>query len=174
VIKKFDLKTPGREDETTTVETSHSSRKASDLIAAFGGTSNIQSLDACITRLRIGVADPARVEKESLKALGAAGVVVIGNSVQAIFGPLSENLKTEMQSVMNSPAVHDSWFETFGGKANVIDIRICANNRVRVEMKKSIAAKNLDSATWLQVNPKVVHLILNANKKISLREKAVI
>jgi phosphotransferase system IIB component len=112
------------------------------------------------------------VDKEKLKALGAAGVVVIGNSVQAIFGPLSENLKTEMQSVMSSPPVHESWYECFGGKANVVDIRICANNRVRVEMKKPMAPRNSESATWLQVNPKVVHVILDAKAKVSLREMA--
>ena len=70
------------------------------LILAFGGRGNITSLDACITRLRVAVRDPALVDTDRLKALGAAGVVKVGNGVQAIFGPLSENLKTDMQECL--------------------------------------------------------------------------
>jgi glucose PTS system EIICB or EIICBA component len=53
-------------------------------------------LDACITRLRIGVTDPNKVSQARLKAMGAAGVVVVGNNMQAIFGPKSEGYKTDM------------------------------------------------------------------------------
>jgi PTS system glucose-specific IIC component len=70
------------------------------LVLAFGGRSNITSLDACITRLRIAVKDPKRVDQAQLKALGASGVMMVGNGVQAIFGPLSENLKTDMQEYL--------------------------------------------------------------------------
>jgi PTS system glucose-specific IIC component len=48
------------------------------------------------------VKDPARVDEAKLKALGAAGVVRVGNGVQAIFGPLSENMKTDMQEYMKT------------------------------------------------------------------------
>ncbi|MHC1574175.1 MAG: PTS transporter subunit EIIB, partial [Candidatus Syntropharchaeales archaeon] len=54
-----------------------------------------------ITRLRIEVKDINKVNQEKLKALGAAGVVVVGNNMQAIFGPLSENLMTDMQEYMS-------------------------------------------------------------------------
>ena len=104
VITKFNLKTPGRED---TVEgaapVAHSAGqhgKALDLVLAFGGRGNIASLDACITRLRVAVKEPAKVDQARLKALGAAGVVTVGNGFQAIFGPLSENLKTDMSEYL--------------------------------------------------------------------------
>ncbi|SAL85703.1 PTS system N-acetylglucosamine-specific transporter subunit IIBC [Caballeronia arvi] len=104
VISRFNLKTPGREDDT--VETAAVSTgvggRSRDLVLAFGGRSNIKSLDACITRLRITVNDPALVNDARLKALGAAGVVRVGNGVQAIFGPLSENMKTDMQEYLKS------------------------------------------------------------------------
>jgi PTS system glucose-specific IIC component len=105
VITRFDLKTPGREDDTVeavAVGTSGVGGRSRDLVLAFGGRSNIRSLDACITRLRITVDNPSLVDDGRLKALGAAGVVRVGNGVQAIFGPLSENMKTDMQEYLKT------------------------------------------------------------------------
>jgi PTS system glucose-specific IIC component len=105
VITRFDLKTPGREDdtvETAKVSTAGVGGRSRELVLAFGGRSNIDSLDACITRLRISVKDPALVNEGKLKALGAAGVVRVGNGVQAIFGPLSENMKTDMHEYLKT------------------------------------------------------------------------
>ncbi|MGZ8491090.1 MAG: PTS transporter subunit EIIC, partial [Gemmatirosa sp.] len=75
---------------------------ASRLVAAFGGAGNIRALDACITRLRVEVHDPARADDVALRALGAAGVMRVGSGVQAIFGTRSENLKTDMEEYMAS------------------------------------------------------------------------
>lgn len=105
VITRFNLKTPGREDDTAAtaaVSSSGVGGRSRDLVLAFGGRSNIKSLDACITRLRITVNDPSLVDDARLKALGAAGVVRVGNGVQAIFGPLSENMKTDMQDYLKT------------------------------------------------------------------------
>lgn len=97
LIQKLDLKTPGREDEisedTSSVQNSNLSL---EILAALGGPKNVTQLDACITRLRISVKDIKKVDKEKLKNLGAAGVIVIGNSLQAIFGTKSDLLKTEI------------------------------------------------------------------------------
>jgi len=104
VITKFKLKTPGREDVVAgTVPTVLSEGKygrARDLVLAFGGRRNISSLDACITRLRVAVKEPTAVNQARLKALGASGVMVVGNGIQAIFGPLSENMKGEMEDYL--------------------------------------------------------------------------
>jgi PTS system glucose-specific IIC component len=70
------------------------------LIAAFGGAENIENLDACITRLRVTVRDVAKVNKERFRELGAAGVLAVGNGLQVVFGPRSENLKTAMEDLM--------------------------------------------------------------------------
>ena len=98
MIKALDLKTPGREEEEAeeTVQVG-ATEMAILLVAAFGGKANIENLDACITRLRISVNDIALVDQAELKKLGAAGVVVSGNGVQAIFGTKSDNLKTDME-----------------------------------------------------------------------------
>nr|WP_086938303.1 PTS glucose transporter subunit IIBC [Thaumasiovibrio occultus] len=96
-IVKLDLKTPGREDETEATEgTAAGTEMAAELVAAFGGKENITNLDACITRLRVAVASVEKVDQDRLKKLGAAGVVVAGGGVQAIFGTKSDNLKSDM------------------------------------------------------------------------------
>ena len=97
-IIKLNLKTPGREDDTPkdAVKAATGTNMAADLVAAFGGKENITNLDACITRLRVGVADVSQVDQEKLKRLGAAGVVVAGSGIQAIFGTKSDNLKSDM------------------------------------------------------------------------------
>ena len=98
VIVALDLKTPGREDEVAEESVAEMAEHymAEQLVLAFGGKDNIASLDACITRLRVGVKEVAKVDQAKLKKLGAAGVVVAGSGVQAIFGTKSDNLKTDM------------------------------------------------------------------------------
>lgn len=95
-IVALDLKTPGREDESPEESTLTGSDLAGELVQAFGGKDNITNLDACITRLRVSVKEIAKVDQSKLKSLGAAGVVVAGSGVQAIFGTKSDNLKTDM------------------------------------------------------------------------------
>jgi len=102
-IRSFNLMTPGREKEEASVAAARAATGdefALQLVRAFGGRSNLVNLDACITRLRIKVADVTKVNSEKLKALGAAGVVIVGDGVQAIFGTRSENLKTDMQEYL--------------------------------------------------------------------------
>jgi PTS system glucose-specific IIC component len=104
-IRRFNLLTPGREVETEEQKTARSATGdnfALQLVRAFGGRSNIVNLDACITRLRVTLGDVTKASPEKLKALGAAGVVMVGDGVQAIFGTQSENLKTEMLEYLKS------------------------------------------------------------------------
>ena len=105
LILKLDLKTPGREREEMSQADARAEvalGMARELVLAFGGRSNIKNLDACITRLRVGLIDVRKVNQEKLKALGAAGVVVVGNGMQAIFGTRSEGLKTDMEEFLRT------------------------------------------------------------------------
>jgi len=116
LIHRMHLKTPGREVEVAEAATADTGAAvpvevpvgaaadgmAARLVAAFGGAANIRSLDACITRLRVELADVSRASPEALKALGAAGVMKVGSGMQAIFGTRSENLKTDMEDYMKS------------------------------------------------------------------------
>ena len=106
-IKSLNLKTPGREEEEITGEVAtglprDAAEMSKELVLAFGGRSNIDGLDACITRLRVSVKQMDQVNVARLKALGAAGVLQIGASAQAIFGPRSENLKTDMMEYLKT------------------------------------------------------------------------
>ncbi len=98
LIQRFQLQTPGREEkQAEDLSGLDLDARIQALILAFGGAENIASLDACITRLRVGTHQPSLVDAAKLKALGASGVVSVGGGVQAIFGTLSENLKTDME-----------------------------------------------------------------------------
>lgn len=120
-ITRWNLRTPGREPEdefeaeqaanlgevaqsATTVATAtapaRADTKAEQVIAAFGGRENLVNVDACITRLRMEVADPAKVDQAKLKSLGAAGVIEVGNNVQAVFGTAAEALKNDIKDVL--------------------------------------------------------------------------
>jgi N-acetylglucosamine PTS system EIICBA or EIICB component len=129
-ITKWNLRTPGREPEaefeaeeeanldegaasataltaggaTTGTKTAPApvaaDSKAEQVIAAFGGRENLVNVDACITRLRMEVADKGKVDQTRLKSLGAAGVVEVGNSVQAVFGTDAEALKNDIVDIL--------------------------------------------------------------------------
>lgn len=101
-ILALDLKTPGREANTKKGKVEVTPDLARNLIEAFGGKGNIENLDACITRLRISVNKPEDVDQDRIKMLGATAVVVVGKNMQAIFGPQSDNIRTEMQEVIKA------------------------------------------------------------------------
>lgn len=112
MILRFDFKTPGREaapaqEASAVAGAATQPEMAIALVRAFGGRKNIKSLDACITRLRIELNDTNLLNSSRLKELGASGVVNVGSNVQAIFGPRSENLKSEMEEALrrNAPGL---------------------------------------------------------------------
>lgn len=100
VIKHMNLKTPGREDEGAETRDTSVERLPFDVLDAMGGKDNVKHLDACITRLRVEVLDKAKVDVNALKELGAAGVLEVGNNMQAIFGPKSDQIKHDMALIM--------------------------------------------------------------------------
>lgn len=143
VIKWRNLKTPGREDEEAEevapgllvpgLPVRKEQAFAYQLVLAFGGKSNITDLDACITRLRVSVADPSKVNQARLKALGAAGVVVVGNNMQAIYGPKSEGYKIDM----------DEYMKVAGPEAELSETDLIAT---AVTAPQPVTAKLRDSA----------------------------
>lgn len=175
-IRRFNLKTPGREDDlemASTVEIGSHQEKAIEAIAALGGAANIVNLDACVTRLRVAVADTSKVNSQRLKELGASGVMMVGEGVQAIFGTVSENLKTDMEKVLkggsagviptkvkapaSSPAPvvtitddqrrqAESILGALGGRSNLVSANAIAVTRLRVELKDPsvVRRENLD------------------------------
>lgn len=106
IIRKLNLKTPGREYDENNISIDISSEKLPyEILDALGGGRNIKYLDACITRLRVTVNKFSVVNKEKLKTLGAADLMIIGNNIQAIFGPQSDIIKEQMKDIMEGKEI---------------------------------------------------------------------
>lgn len=73
---------------------------ATKVIAALGGAENIEDVDACVTRLRVSVADSAKVDRRALEGLGAAAVLDVSGGVQAVFGAKAVLLKTAVNDLL--------------------------------------------------------------------------
>jgi PTS system D-glucosamine-specific IIC component len=104
-IRKWDLKTPGREEEFEEEVTTHLGNHELAVLTmdALGGKTNLVSVDACITRLRVEVKDTSAVNDAELKKLGAAGVLKVGaNGVQAIFGSKAQFISNDIQKLIKS------------------------------------------------------------------------
>lgn len=101
LIVTFNLQTPGREHNNKHTVIKNNIEIAPYIVKALGGKENIKNLDACITRLRITVLEVSKVNQIDLKNLGAAGVVISGSGIQAVFGTRSENIKTAMDEYIN-------------------------------------------------------------------------
>lgn len=108
-IRKWNLKTPGRETVPTQEipttqpqkeQVQESSSRGSKYLAALGGKENIKTLGACATRLRLEVNDGTRVDAEALKALGARGVINKEGIVQVVIGPEADLISDEIHQVM--------------------------------------------------------------------------
>lgn len=100
LIMKFDIKTPGRDDDAEETEekapsqTSDLSDDARVIITALGGPDNIEDVDACITRLRVSVKDTAKVDRDLLMKVGATGVLDVSGGIQAVYGAKAILYKT--------------------------------------------------------------------------------
>ncbi|MEI9611069.1 PTS transporter subunit EIIC [Atlantibacter hermannii] len=87
VIRRFDVKTPGRADIAVNADDKTDAELATDIIQLLGGADNINSVGSCITRLRLEVDKAGLVDRDGLNSLGARGVVFVGDSgIQVIFG----------------------------------------------------------------------------------------
>lgn len=120
LIRKLNLKTPGREDGEGEVKlykradldakngkggNAKEALSEEDMISAMiteglGGKANITDLDCCATRLRVTVSDQKKVKQEVLKASGASGVILKGNGVQVIYGPKVTVIKSNLEDYL--------------------------------------------------------------------------
>ncbi|GFG47217.1 putative PTS system, enzyme II, A component [Streptococcus canis] len=118
MIKKMNLATAGRlgnydadmlEDgktTSTTTQVADSKAQVVQIVNLLGGRDNIDDVDACMTRLRVSVKDPAKVGVEDdWKKAGAMGLITKGSGVQAVYGPKADILKSDIQDLLDSGAV---------------------------------------------------------------------
>lgn len=159
LIKKFDFKTPGREDDDTETklytkadvnerkaakDVKNSDEKAGSVAdelsqtisRGLGGKANISDVDCCATRLRITVIDPDKVNDVLLKSTGASGVVHKGQGVQIIYGPRVTVIKSDLEDYLAS--VTEEQLEDDAVENNTADAD---------EVKNENAASATDSKT---------------------------
>lgn len=117
LIKKFDFKTPGREEgedvKLYTRKDVEEKKKGGKegvneqsrmICAGLGGKKNISDVDCCATRLRCTVFDAAKVDDALLKSTGASGVIHKGQGVQIIYGPKVTVIKSDLEDYLeNAP-----------------------------------------------------------------------
>lgn len=119
LITKFDLKTPGREENTDEVKlykradveaakankennkSGHYDEVSEMIVKGLGGNNNISDVDCCATRLRTTVYDAKKVNEGILKESGAAGVILKGNGVQIIYGPKVTVIKSNLEDYLS-------------------------------------------------------------------------
>lgn len=153
-IRRFNLKTPGREDiQVVQAEVMSDNQRATAYIQALGGADNLLSVGACTTRLRLDMVDRNKAVDAELKALGAMAVVRPGNggSLQVVVGPMADSIADEIRLAMPSfvasapvapvdkPAAvnvqeAEKWLSALGGRANVRQLEAVAMTRLRVEL----------------------------------------
>ena len=158
MIKKFNFATPGRNGnydsdsndsngngEQTTVQAGTSDPQIIKIIHLLGGKDNIKDVDACMTRLRVSVADREKVgSEEEWKRAGAMGLIVKDNGVQAVYGPKADVLKSDIEDLLQSGAPIPAPVE------EVVVEKETANNQtlgIRKELQTVAAGEVIDLAT---------------------------
>nr|WP_269326003.1 N-acetylglucosamine-specific PTS transporter subunit IIBC [Chromobacterium aquaticum] len=189
-IKKFDLKTPGREDVVVAMAAvSAGSGRARAFIAALGGGANLKSVDACTTRLRLQVASNDKVDEAALKALGSRGLIKpAAGSVQVVLGPEADLIADEIRVALGNPEAaaapsatapvqalgevvgidRERWLAALGGAANVRKVEAVAGSRLRVEVADAAlvdqaALQQLGASGVTAFSGTLLHIVLNSD-----------
>ena len=184
-IRRFDLKTPGREEQAASQAEGSDAPRARRYIDALGGAANLQGVDACTTRLRLVLADRNLARDQDLKALGALAVVRpgTGGSLQVVVGPMADALADEIRgelpharvappvaekaAVVTETVVADQWLQALGGRDNLLEALCVASSRVRVRVRDEgkVAQERLIALGCLGVSPQaggVWHLVVGS------------
>ena len=179
VIKRFDLKTPGREadDVCASAEVADSSGALS-WIRALGGATNLARIDACTTRLRLNILDQTQIDEAALKRLGARGVVrPSADTLQVVVGPVADQLASDIRQAVRSASVPKSnntvdvaaLATALGGPANVESVDVHATRLgVRVRESRSIDAAAIKVSgvrAAVKVTDSLWHLVVGPTAK---------
>ncbi|WP_129973715.1 MULTISPECIES: N-acetylglucosamine-specific PTS transporter subunit IIBC [unclassified Pseudomonas] len=158
-IRRFNLKTPGREDVATADKAVLTeNERASAYIKALGGAENLVTVGACTTRLRLEMVDRNKASDADLKALGAMAVVRPGKggSLQVVVGPMADSIADEIRlampalgrAVVAAPVAvvetsepvavaapqAQQWLSALGGSDNVLQLDCIAMSRIRLQL----------------------------------------
>jgi N-acetylglucosamine PTS system EIICBA or EIICB component len=185
VIRWMDLKTPGREDEpmaaSGAVQTTTSGGRGAAYLAALGGAANVESVDACTTRLRLILNDQSAVDEAGLKALGARGLVRPSDrALQVVLGPIADQVADEIRAALTAAPVAgagnaEDWLAALGGRGNVLSVER-RDGRVLLRLKAvsglDVAALKALGARGVAVTSAGAHLILGPRAEAVARDLA--
>jgi PTS system N-acetylglucosamine-specific IIC component len=184
-IVRFNLQTPGREIETAAaVDASVDDGTLTPAMAwikALGTASNLRAVEACTTRLRLVVGDPALLDEAALTRLGTRGVLRLADgAVQVVVGPIADQLASEIRAALRSvvpvsaqaarvsipdKSAVDRVINALGGKANISSVRV-NSTRLCVSLRDPAAVNEtaLRGAVRAVARPAAdsVHLILGS------------
>jgi PTS system N-acetylglucosamine-specific IIC component len=129
-IVRWNLATPGREPEEAAPETSVvAGTPAEAFVAALGGARNLTEVEACTTRLRLGVVDVKAINEAALKRLGARGILRVSpTSLQVVLGPIADQVAGDIRSVLRAKPqepqgdVAQKLLKLLGGRENVLEL----------------------------------------------------
>ncbi|TDR80550.1 N-acetylglucosamine-specific PTS transporter subunit IIBC [Paludibacterium purpuratum] len=179
-IRKFNLMTPGREDNAPVVvdQSITASDRARGFITALGGAANLKSVDACTTRLRLEVVDGQALDEAALKALGSRGMIrPAAGSVQVVIGPeadlVADEIRQALHQMQGAQAAPSStpnfdrarWTAALGGESNIFNVEQVAGTRLRVEVADSgrvdeTALKSLGAVEVVPFSSTLLHVVL--------------
>jgi PTS system N-acetylglucosamine-specific IIC component len=191
-ISYFNLKTLGHEDEAqvpATAAAPSTGGRGADFVAALGGASNLTSVDACTTRLRLSVADNSKIDDAALKRLGARGIVrPSANLVQVVLGPVADQVAGEIRAALpsasrsatavapstvphtreNAPAASSlnatDLLAALGGAGNVESVETCSSRlRVKVaqdELVNRSRLMDLGIRAIANAAPRLLHIVI--------------
>ena len=181
-IRRFNLATPGREPLEEAVAAVVAGDRGEQFVAALGGAANLKSVDACTTRLRLELADPAAIHEPVLRALGARGIVRPGgDAVQVVIGPIADQVAGEIRAAFaSSPASVQANLPTAItdalGSAGIRSIDRCGSRLlIGLDDPSRISAAELDqlgSRGWVQVSSGVQIIIGPHAETVSLELKS--
>ena len=194
VILRFDLKTPGREDETSArpvAALAKTSGRAEGFVGALGGPGNLVEVAACTTRLRLVVVDNAALDEAALKALGARGMIRPGpGALQVVLGPIADQVAGEMRAYLaatapsrpsmsqqGSPPLRADratlsvapLLKALGGSENVTSVE-AMDTRLRIELTRAIlvdpeAVKAAGARAMARLTPLSVQIVVGPGAK---------
>ena len=189
VIKKFNIKTPGREDDedyeiegTKEKEDNSLENLATSYIDALGGQNNIKELESCITRLRLVLKNNKQIDEKQLKKIGAAGVMKAGENVtQVVVGTKAELIADAMKRKLAEQPKNKNtntqleqlaidYLKALGGKENIEELESCIT-RLRLVLKDNTKIdekklKSLGAAGVMKVGENVTQVVVGTRAEL--------
>lgn len=177
-IVRFDLPTPGRDAALAPSIRPVTGNRACDYVTALGGAPNLTTVDACTTRLRLTIADPAMIDEAQLKLLGARGVVRPSSHVlQVVIGPAADLIAREIRDYIEAISARPrlaasnerdaaTLLTALGGPENVAALTSASSRLLITVHEASLVDKALLRASaprgFIFVAPQTVHVIVGS------------